>query len=339
MSKIAFFDIDGTLYGFNGKENDKEVKGDGNQVVYENRIYDTRLGKWFSIDPLQDKYAPFTPYHFVQNNPIFYKDIDGRTEWVNIIINDERTGKSTQFSVPVSDKIKSHIVWHETHGEHFWEDEGGTYMEYEWNDINLNFNITIDKKGNPNVSFTETTGKLRTTTSHNFEWKAKANMFFDRLFNSSSKDPDIGEGYWLTSKEGGNGLGDPLGPGAIKVSKVDNADFMLALFSAGRLSTKPISEAFNSKDVYTSVLAFLEAYKNYLKEGKSAAYALKHTKELLEEKPENKNIKLKYYYEGIKKGTIVHPRNFPAGSNIKVITNKTGQCSSEPATDTIPYVH
>jgi len=31
-------------YGFNGKENDNEVKGEGNQIAFENRIYDPRLG-------------------------------------------------------------------------------------------------------------------------------------------------------------------------------------------------------------------------------------------------------------------------------------------------------
>ncbi|HWJ29919.1 MAG TPA: hypothetical protein VNS32_25490, partial [Flavisolibacter sp.] len=39
-------------YGFNGKENDDEVKGEGNQQDYGMRVYDTRLGKFLSVDPL-----------------------------------------------------------------------------------------------------------------------------------------------------------------------------------------------------------------------------------------------------------------------------------------------
>lgn len=35
-------------YGFNGKENDNEVKGEGNQQDYGMRIYDPRLGKFLS---------------------------------------------------------------------------------------------------------------------------------------------------------------------------------------------------------------------------------------------------------------------------------------------------
>jgi hypothetical protein len=33
-------------YGFNGKENDNEVKGEGNQQDYGMRIYDPRLGRF-----------------------------------------------------------------------------------------------------------------------------------------------------------------------------------------------------------------------------------------------------------------------------------------------------
>ncbi|MBS1735236.1 MAG: hypothetical protein JSS98_01355, partial [Bacteroidetes bacterium] len=32
-------------YGFNGKENDNEVKGEGNQQDYGMRFYDPRLGR------------------------------------------------------------------------------------------------------------------------------------------------------------------------------------------------------------------------------------------------------------------------------------------------------
>jgi RHS repeat-associated protein len=65
-------------YGFNGKENDDEAKGQSNQVAFENRVYDPRVGRWLSIDPLQKKYPAESPYSFVSNNPVFYADKDGR---------------------------------------------------------------------------------------------------------------------------------------------------------------------------------------------------------------------------------------------------------------------
>ncbi len=65
-------------YGFNGKENDNEVKGEGNQISYENRIYDPRLGRWNSLDPLQKKHQGESPYMFVGGNPLVFADPDGR---------------------------------------------------------------------------------------------------------------------------------------------------------------------------------------------------------------------------------------------------------------------
>jgi len=41
----------GYRYGFNGKEMDNEVKGEGNQQNYGFRIYDPRLGRFLSVDP------------------------------------------------------------------------------------------------------------------------------------------------------------------------------------------------------------------------------------------------------------------------------------------------
>ncbi|NUM31528.1 MAG: viroplasmin family protein [Bacteroidetes bacterium] len=70
--------IDGYRFGFNGQENDNEVKGDGNSIAYESRIYDSRLGRWLSVDPLQNKFPFESNYCFVSNNPIFYIDIKGQ---------------------------------------------------------------------------------------------------------------------------------------------------------------------------------------------------------------------------------------------------------------------
>jgi RHS repeat-associated protein len=67
-------------YGFNGKENDNEVKGEGDQQDYGMRIYDTRLGRFLSVDPITKEYPELTPYQFASNSPIFGIDEDG-LEW------------------------------------------------------------------------------------------------------------------------------------------------------------------------------------------------------------------------------------------------------------------
>jgi RHS repeat-associated protein len=65
-------------YGFNGKENDNDVKGTGNQQDYGFRIYDPRLGRFLSVDPIAKQYPELTPYQFASNTPIFGIDLDGK---------------------------------------------------------------------------------------------------------------------------------------------------------------------------------------------------------------------------------------------------------------------
>jgi RHS repeat-associated protein len=64
-------------YGFNGKENDNEVKGEGNQQDYGMRIYDPRLGRFLSTDPITKNYPELTPYQFASNTAIQAIDLDG----------------------------------------------------------------------------------------------------------------------------------------------------------------------------------------------------------------------------------------------------------------------
>jgi RHS repeat-associated protein len=64
-------------YGFNGKEKDNEVKGEGNQQDYGMRIYDPRIGKFLSVDPIVKEYPELTPYQFASNTPIQAIDLDG----------------------------------------------------------------------------------------------------------------------------------------------------------------------------------------------------------------------------------------------------------------------
>jgi RHS repeat-associated protein len=64
-------------YGFNSKENDDEVKGESNQINYGARVYDPRIARFLSVDPIQKKYAGLTPYQYASNSPIENIDIDG----------------------------------------------------------------------------------------------------------------------------------------------------------------------------------------------------------------------------------------------------------------------
>jgi len=65
----------GYRYGFNGKEDDKDIETGAQD--YGMRIYDSRIAKFLSVDPLENKYPYLTPYQFAGNSPIKFIDLDG----------------------------------------------------------------------------------------------------------------------------------------------------------------------------------------------------------------------------------------------------------------------
>jgi len=71
-------DKDRYLFGFNGMEKDNELKGVGNSLYFGARMYDSRVARWLSLDPLAQKYPGISPYTFVANNPIWFIDPDGK---------------------------------------------------------------------------------------------------------------------------------------------------------------------------------------------------------------------------------------------------------------------
>ncbi|HCN38040.1 MAG TPA: hypothetical protein DIS94_10065 [Bacteroidetes bacterium] len=68
---------DSYRYGFNGMEEDNSLKGPGNSYDFGARMYDSRLGRWMSVDPLDNAYPYSTPYSGIGNNPISFIDSDG----------------------------------------------------------------------------------------------------------------------------------------------------------------------------------------------------------------------------------------------------------------------
>lgn len=94
-------------YGFNGKEKDGEVTGDhGSHLDFGARIYDARLGRWLSVDPMSAKYPYLSPYHFSGNNPVLNIDSDGND--FNVYVNHttkEIIVKATMYTLK-SEKIK-----------------------------------------------------------------------------------------------------------------------------------------------------------------------------------------------------------------------------------------
>lgn len=129
-------------YGFNGKENDNEVKGEGNQLDYGFRIYDSRIGKFLSTDPLFKSYPYYTPYQFAGNKPIWATDLDGLEEryfQLDIVVGTDNKIKS--FSSYELEHLSS--GWHmdqKLHGIDLYYKEEGPLG------IGDQFNISISRE-------------------------------------------------------------------------------------------------------------------------------------------------------------------------------------------------
>ncbi len=88
-SSDTYVNEDGYRYGFNGKEKDPATELGNATYDYGFRIYNARLGKFLSVDPLTANYAYYTPYQFAGNKPIMFIDLDG-----------------AEFQIPLFEKYK-----------------------------------------------------------------------------------------------------------------------------------------------------------------------------------------------------------------------------------------
>ena len=67
----------GYRYFFNGQEADNEVLGEGALHAFEYRMHDTRLGRFWSVDPLAGKFPWWSTYQFAGLMPTWYGELEG----------------------------------------------------------------------------------------------------------------------------------------------------------------------------------------------------------------------------------------------------------------------
>ena len=67
----------GYRYFFNGQETDNEVLGEGVLHAFEYRMHDTRIGRFWSVDPLAGKFPWNSVYAFAENSPIGFLELEG----------------------------------------------------------------------------------------------------------------------------------------------------------------------------------------------------------------------------------------------------------------------
>ena len=97
--------IGGYRYFFNGQEADNEVLGEGALTGYEFRQYDTRLGRWWGVDPDATKFPGESPFLFCGGNPIQYLDKYGRYK-----LPEKEARKSAIFAKYLAKYIKNDVL-------------------------------------------------------------------------------------------------------------------------------------------------------------------------------------------------------------------------------------
>ena len=186
-------------YGAFGYEKDDEVNGNGNNYTTEARPYDPRLIRWWTPDP-QFKLQPgWSPYKAFLCNPILFTDPEGETEYITIIINDKRTGKSTTIT-----KVESYEVFTDNVVQMVDDGLGGYYNQKNWYDKQTTYNVTIDKDGKvtseSSTRLLKENGVKETTSGPLMNSSTWANFNVPELEGEGGVQEG---GFYFTSAEGG----------------------------------------------------------------------------------------------------------------------------------------
>ncbi len=88
-------------FGFNGQLKNDEITTNASIIDFGARICNVKLGRWFSIDRLNDLYPSQSHYSFAVNNPISVVDLGGNLViFVNGLMLDQWKGQDNREEIP-----------------------------------------------------------------------------------------------------------------------------------------------------------------------------------------------------------------------------------------------
>jgi len=128
----------GYRYGFNGKEDDKEVEGEQD---YGMRIYDKRLGRFKSVDPLTRSFPSLSVYQYASNSPISNIDYDGLEAMFFMLVWDKQTCKvvTYKFLDAKLETLFGTIDFNFVHAKYIYGSDGHWHeVPKEWENKSLN---------------------------------------------------------------------------------------------------------------------------------------------------------------------------------------------------------
>jgi len=106
-------------FKFNGKELNHQEFSDGGGLEwydYGARLQDPQLGRWWTVDPMADKFSGLSSYEYVTGNPISLTDPDGKDWYKN---------------------KKGNVVWRNSHDDEYEDDEDAYYNIGEFYSVQL----------------------------------------------------------------------------------------------------------------------------------------------------------------------------------------------------------
>jgi RHS repeat-associated protein len=105
LTQVCNGDKDRYRFGFNGMEKDNELKGVGNSLDFNFRIYDSRLGRFLSVDPIAKQYPWNSTYAFAENRPIDGIDLEG-LEYMSYMRKYQYTGSASDYMWAIENGLR-----------------------------------------------------------------------------------------------------------------------------------------------------------------------------------------------------------------------------------------
>lgn len=130
-------------YGFNGMRKDDEIHGaTGTSYDFGARLYDPRVGRWLSLDPMAKKYPNISPYAFSENNPIFFNDPTGKDAEVTIVGNTVTVTAVIKVYGSGATAAKASEIQASING--YWQATAHTYTDEKTGQVyNVKFNAVV----------------------------------------------------------------------------------------------------------------------------------------------------------------------------------------------------
>jgi len=124
--------LGGYRYGFNGKESDGEISGEKNSYDFGALFYNPRVGRFLSLDPMEQNFPWQSPYIGFDNSPITKKDVEGKSAIVTI----DKTNKTITVS--------SNIIMFGPYGSQALAAQSAKDIETQYNNAANGYFVNID---------------------------------------------------------------------------------------------------------------------------------------------------------------------------------------------------